>query len=128
MSSNRYVQRNGGISPVNFAKNYARKYQNAFDSGQASSDGGQSSENFSTYSPTVGQGVGVAGTQGSEGVLKDIIGAGASILGGAIKGGAFKGGGSSGAGLSSGFNAGTTSAIPTDAGGWSNSFNTPLRF
>lgn len=35
---------------------------------------------------------------------------------------------SGGGGLSSGFDAGTSSAIPTDAGGWANSFNTPLKF
>jgi hypothetical protein len=33
-----------------------------------------------------------------------------------------------GSGLSSGFNAGSASALPTDAGGWATSFATPLKF
>ena len=37
-------------------------------------------------------------------------------------------GGAAGGGLSSGFNAGSASALPTDAGGWATSFNTPLKF
>jgi hypothetical protein len=47
-------------------------------------------------------------------------------LGGAIGGigGMFSGGG----GLSSGFNAGSTSAINTGSTGWSAAFSTPLRF
>jgi hypothetical protein len=43
-----------------------------------------------------------------------------NLIGGAL--------GSLGGGLSSGFNAGTSSAIDTGAAGWANSFATPLKF
>ena len=37
-------------------------------------------------------------------------------------------GSAAGAGLSSGFNAGSASALPTDSAGWAKSFTTPLKF
>ena len=37
-------------------------------------------------------------------------------------------GGAASSGLSSGFDAGSASALPTDAGGWATSFATPLKF
>ena len=42
--------------------------------------------------------------------------------------GVTAGASSAGGGLSSGFDAGGASALPTDAGGWSQSFATPLKF
>jgi hypothetical protein len=73
----------------------------------------------------IAAGIGQMSQGGASGVLGG-LGSIFMTLGGAIGGigGMFGGGG----GLSSGFNAGSTSAINTGSTGWSTAFSTPLRF
>jgi tape measure domain-containing protein len=124
-----------GLADINLAYKGSANFL-----GQAAQQAGAQSNNLGqSLGKAVGAIGGAAGAimgiaagigQISQGGASGVLGGLGSIfmtLGGAIGGigGMFGGGGT---GLSSGFNAGSASAINTGSTGWSAAFNTPLRF
>ena len=77
-------------------------------------------------------GIAAGVSQVKQGGTSNVLGGIGSIMtsiGGVLGGfGGLFGGGGGGGGLSSGFNAGTSSAVGTGSAGWASSFATPLKF